>query len=305
MSLLNCYNCGCGQQFDPEANKDDACTYHPGEPVFHDMYKQWSCCKKRTTDFTEFLNIKGCTKGPHNPNKPEKQKKPRSSKLDENVVITYEAPVAKPKEAARRPATVEQLKAVPMNVAESLRNLWEQWKASRNEDSLVNDMTNKKAVCKNAGCGQLSEEASDECLYHPGIPVFHEGLKYWSCCKKGTTDFGNFLKQTGCTKGGHDFSHNNKQNVSACRYDWFQTGKEVTVNIYARATVVEKSLIALNSVHLKAEITFDYGERFFELDIPLWGEVNVEASSAVLNASKIEIQLRKANPGAWASLVYQ
>lgn len=34
----------------------DSCTFHPGQPVFHDALKGWSCCKKRSTDFTEFLN---------------------------------------------------------------------------------------------------------------------------------------------------------------------------------------------------------------------------------------------------------
>lgn len=32
------------------------CKYHPGAPVFHDAIKRWSCCKKSSTDFTEFLN---------------------------------------------------------------------------------------------------------------------------------------------------------------------------------------------------------------------------------------------------------
>lgn len=35
-----------------------SCVYHPGDPFFHDAYKGWSCCKKKCTDFTEFLNIK-------------------------------------------------------------------------------------------------------------------------------------------------------------------------------------------------------------------------------------------------------
>lgn len=36
----------------------DSCVFHPGDPFFHDAYKGWSCCKKKCTDFTEFLNIK-------------------------------------------------------------------------------------------------------------------------------------------------------------------------------------------------------------------------------------------------------
>ncbi|XP_034637767.1 uncharacterized protein LOC117882976 isoform X2 [Trachemys scripta elegans] len=41
----------------------DSCVYHPGVPIFHDALKGWSCCKKRTTDFSEFLSIKVCN--PH------------------------------------------------------------------------------------------------------------------------------------------------------------------------------------------------------------------------------------------------
>uniref|UniRef100_A0A8C5XT01 CHORD domain-containing protein n=1 Tax=Microcebus murinus TaxID=30608 RepID=A0A8C5XT01_MICMU len=75
MALL-CYNRGCGQRFDPETNSEDACTYHPGVPVLHDALKGWSCCKRRTTDFTDFLSIVGCTKGRHNSEKPPKAVKP-------------------------------------------------------------------------------------------------------------------------------------------------------------------------------------------------------------------------------------
>lgn len=43
----------------------------------------------------------------------------------------------------------------------------------------------------------------EDCLHHPGIAVFHEGMKYWSCCTKKTSDFGNFMDQVGCTTGPH------------------------------------------------------------------------------------------------------
>uniref|UniRef100_A0A8I5T818 CHORD domain-containing protein n=1 Tax=Pongo abelii TaxID=9601 RepID=A0A8I5T818_PONAB len=75
MALL-CYNWSCGQCFDPETNSDDACTYHPGVRVFHDAFKGWSCCKRRTTDFSDFLSIVGCTKGRHNSEKPPEPVKP-------------------------------------------------------------------------------------------------------------------------------------------------------------------------------------------------------------------------------------
>uniref|UniRef100_A0A2K6UZM8 CHORD domain-containing protein n=1 Tax=Saimiri boliviensis boliviensis TaxID=39432 RepID=A0A2K6UZM8_SAIBB len=76
MALLY-YNQGCSQHFDPETNSDHACTYHPGVPVFHDALKGWSCCKRRTTDFSVFLSIVACTKCRHNSEKPPEPVKPQ------------------------------------------------------------------------------------------------------------------------------------------------------------------------------------------------------------------------------------
>ncbi|OCH86557.1 chord-domain-containing protein [Obba rivulosa] len=63
--------------------------------------------------------------------------------------------------------------------------------------------------CTNRGCGQEFDAASnseDSCAYHPGAPVFHEGLKSWSCCSgvnKPVLDFDEFMKIPGCTSGLH------------------------------------------------------------------------------------------------------
>jgi CHORD len=61
-------------------------------------------------------------------------------------------------------------------------------------------------ACKNKSCQvQYEGPQSDQglCLYHPGFPVFHEGMKFWSCCIKRTSDFDEFLKQKGCETGRH------------------------------------------------------------------------------------------------------
>jgi len=42
--LWRCGNMGCGQGYDPENNDDEtACSYHVGNPVFHDVKKYWTC----------------------------------------------------------------------------------------------------------------------------------------------------------------------------------------------------------------------------------------------------------------------
>lgn len=102
--LLQCYNRGCGQKFDRNDNKEggsmvmfytwkfinnivDSCRHHPGEPFFHDAYKGWSCCNKKCTDFTEFLNIKGCKLSYHSNDKPPEPEKPKTEDVDVNEVI--------------------------------------------------------------------------------------------------------------------------------------------------------------------------------------------------------------------------
>ena len=71
MVSIQCYNRGCRQKYSPEINPGDACQFHPGAPFFHETYKGWTCCNKKFSDFTEFLNTPGCAKGPHSNVKPE------------------------------------------------------------------------------------------------------------------------------------------------------------------------------------------------------------------------------------------
>ena len=67
-----CYNRGCGKTFNPRDNPPDStdCLHHSGAPFFHEAYKGWTCCNKKTTDFTEFLSTPGCSRGPHSREKP-------------------------------------------------------------------------------------------------------------------------------------------------------------------------------------------------------------------------------------------
>ena len=60
--------------------------------------------------------------------------------------------------------------------------------------------------CKNKSCKATykgPESDNEVCLHHPGVPIFHEGMKFWSCCQKRTTDFTAFLEQVGCSEGEH------------------------------------------------------------------------------------------------------
>ncbi|KAJ7168211.1 HSP20-like chaperone [Mycena crocata] len=60
--------------------------------------------------------------------------------------------------------------------------------------------------CTRKGCGREfseSEDSPESCTFHPGAPVFHEGLKSWSCCAevyKPVLEFDEFMKIPGCTQ---------------------------------------------------------------------------------------------------------
>ncbi|KAL0947420.1 hypothetical protein HGRIS_013531 [Hohenbuehelia grisea] len=56
--------------------------------------------------------------------------------------------------------------------------------------------------CTRKGCNkQFSADISEACVHHPGGPVFHEGLKSWSCCQdynKPVLSFDDFMQISGC-----------------------------------------------------------------------------------------------------------
>ena len=61
--------------------------------------------------------------------------------------------------------------------------------------------------CKNYGCNQYfrpDENTDGSCNHHTGPPVFHDTLKYWSCCSsRKAFDFETFQQITGCAVGRH------------------------------------------------------------------------------------------------------
>ncbi|XP_054610684.1 cysteine and histidine-rich domain-containing protein 1-like isoform X1 [Dunckerocampus dactyliophorus] len=316
MSVL-CYNKGCGQRFDPENNPDDGCTYHPGVPVFHDALKGWSCCKRRTTDFSDFLSIVGCTTGPHNKEKPPEPVKPdvtssegrkdadeQKAKFSEYIIS---AP--KPQEAICRPSADEPVVRLHHKVSASLKQALEKLKLTDNSNVEKQEENDGKVsigtACKNGGCTKSYDGPatdSDVCSFHSGFPIFHEGMKYWSCCKKKTSDFNSFLSQVGCTKGSHLWKKKEEgKKVVPCRFDWHQTGSQVIISIYAKNGMPELSYVDANSTTLNIHVVFER-EKEFEQKISLWGVIDVSKSVVNMMAAKIEIAMKKSEAMSWARL---
>ncbi|KAK3594810.1 hypothetical protein CHS0354_002848 [Potamilus streckersoni] len=311
MALVPCYNKGCGKQFDPEENDPELCTYHPGAPIFHDALKGWSCCKKRRSDFTEFLNIPGCTKGRHSNEKPKEPEKPAQS---ETFVETEVSPPPQPKPKSTqledRPPLDEPYIRLTNTVTSSLKQALEKHMAETNvqssEDFESIDGIKIGTSCKNGGCKSTYEgeqSNAEKCIFHPGTPVFHEGMKYWSCCQRKTTDFSNFLDQVGCVTGNHVWKKDEPEGAEkTCRLDWFQTGPDVTVSVFAKLAIPEKTYVEANRVSCNIHIVFEGGKSLWTKTLILKDVIVPEKSDVRLLGSKVEINLRKAEAFSWSTL---
>ncbi|KAM5125081.1 cysteine and histidine-rich domain-containing protein 1-like [Mantella aurantiaca] len=312
---LLCYNKGCGQRFLAGDNPSDSCLFHPGYPIFHDALKGWSCCRKRTTDFSEFLAIQGCTKGPHSNEKPIEPLKPEISggnNLCDGPAPCAEIIVRGPKSAEKmlkeRPSTQEEMKPLQLKVSHSLEQELEKMTLSEKTDNQEKEEATVVAAvgtrCKRSGCKEMYEGEESEagiCVYHPGAPVFHEGMKYWSCCCNKTSDFSEFLDQRGCSNGRHLWvMPPGKQEVS-CRYDWHQTASLVVITVYAKTSIPDLTKIHANRTQLDIHIAFQK-EKEFQKNLELWGVIDVEKSFVNLLPTKVEITLKKADPVTWGRL---
>ncbi|XP_078738172.1 cysteine and histidine-rich domain-containing protein 1-like [Lampetra fluviatilis] len=329
-----CYNRGCGKTFEPSENEEGACSYHPGRAIFHDALKGWSCCKKRTCDFSEFLGIPGCSHGRHNSEKPVEEARGEEEEAEEardGVEVTVRGgesaqPTSMPaprkelifrgpppaKNKAPRPSGDAPLSALPVTVSAALQRALEEAGAARaaaahatNGDSGV-ALVKVGTSCKNGGCKATYRDGvssnTEPCIHHPGVPVFHEGMKFWSCCERRTTEFSSFLAQVGCSHGTHRWVDSTQEKRCAeCRFDWHQTARDVVLSIYARDAQPLLSSAHANPTTLEVTLVFDEGKKFVRR-FQLYGTVDVEHCTMGMAPTKVEVALRKAEAYHWANL---
>lgn len=194
-SSLRCRNYGCNQFYNEDENNDDACNHHTGPPIFHDTMKCWSCCRDhKAFDFETFQLIKGCSSGRHSNISPAVALGKSPSAIDSTGASP--APLAAPLKsiAAYNAANPEAASAATSAVKTLAR------KSTRADDGT--------ARCQRKGCQkQFTVEMNEKqaCTYHKGQPIFHDAMKFWSCCpNKKCFDFDDFLAVPGCGTGFHD-----------------------------------------------------------------------------------------------------
>jgi len=308
ISLIQCYNKGCGKTYDPNNNGPDVCSHHPGEPKFHDAYKGWTCCTKKSTDFSEFLSFPGCTKSSHSNEKPVVPIKAKSPEPEMPVAELVEK--RKAPEMTPRPITDEPLEELKRNVSPSLKTALEKIKERSKE---ISNNPDDQSIpvgtpCKNATCKvEYKDESTNltKCIYHPGVAIFHEGMKFWSCCQRKTSDFDNFLNQEGCTIGKHLWFKEQTEQV-ICKHDFHQAGSNFAIlTVYSKNSVPEKTTIKANQIKLEIDVSFEGGEKTFQKSFDLFGVIKLEESNVQFFGTKVEIKLKKADVMNWPRLETQ
>ncbi|KAJ2822502.1 hypothetical protein GGI24_003928 [Coemansia furcata] len=295
--MPKCTRNGCGQEYTDSTNDQMACQYHPGIPKFHEGLKGWTCCKTRVHSFDDFMKIEGCKLGEHE-NKP-KHKDDDPFKAD---LTKYDdvLPAPAPAPASSTATPVEAVKAVPEQRAAEPEPIDEDPEGV----AIVQGATCKRNGCQTAYASESVSHAPEQCRFHPGMALFHEGNKGWTCCKPRATDFDEFMHIKGCTLGRHLFvgtKPEKKVQADKCRRDFYQMGSSVIVSIYAKKIDRKASSVGFTPNTIKLHLVHGDG-KVYDDEIVLNASIVPEDSSFEYLSTKVEIKLAKSSPAAWTVL---
>ncbi|KAI9372489.1 chord-domain-containing protein [Aspergillus egyptiacus] len=297
-----CVHKGCGKVF---TDPNEPCVYHPGPPVFHEGQKGrflgWNCCKPRVLTFEEFMEIPPCTTGKHStvddtPAPPVK-KTPEAPAPTPAAAPAVAAPSPVPRGPTHSPAIPPPSNA-PTPVPEE----------EESDDPSLAIPAN--ATCRRRGCNasynpDVSRE-EEKCVYHPGQPVFHEGSKGWSCCKRRVLEFEEFLKIEGCAeKKRHLFVGKGKpageEKVETVRNDFYQTASSVNVSLYLKKIDKEKAKVEFSATGIELDLPTTDNKRYKD-SYELFAPIDPAKSSFRVLGTKLELTLVKGDGTSWPVL---
>ncbi|GAA5947278.1 hypothetical protein JCM3765_001602 [Sporobolomyces pararoseus] len=312
MTTIKCTRNGCGKQFDPAQNDSADCSFHPGHPVFHEGLKSWSCCSttnKPTTDFDDFMKFETCATGTHSSEKPEPVSKPEEASASTSkepsstsgTTETYGTATPLPPPPPPSASTANAPPTKPTSTAY----------VEEQDDpdvKLSTGMSCKRKSCGKSYEGDEMERHSEECQYHPGVPIFHEGSKGFSCCKRRVLEFDEFLRIEGCKTGRHLFvgakKSDSEQAVEEqveCRIDHYQTPRQVIVSVFGKQADKEKSAVTFETESMTIDLILPSNKRFTRT-LSLYGPIAPSDSTFKILGTKCEITLAKADARSWPTV---
>ncbi|KAI0798328.1 Pyruvate/Phosphoenolpyruvate kinase-like domain-containing protein [Xylaria sp. FL0064] len=309
-----CVHQGCGKEY---SDPDEVCRYHPGPPVFHEGQKGWKCCKPRVLTFDEFLEIPPCTEGKHSttdhPPKIEKKEQvadvaPTTQSLSDKLAEAVASSPASSSVPSRPPLAPQPAPTAPPPRPES------------EDDEPQLEIPDGKP-CRRKGChatykkGQQRSD-NENCVHHPGAPIFHEGSKGYSCCKRRVLEFDHFMKIEGCKTSprhlfigsGQDKTKKNHQGageelLDTVRHDFYQTPTTVIASFFLKKIDSTKAKVEFHPTNLELDLpTNEPTPKRYKASVPLFGEVDTQKSTFKILGTKLEVSLYKADGASWPVL---
>ncbi len=308
--MKTCQRSGCTAEYSDDANSETSCRHHPGQPIFHEGLKGWTCCKKRVTDFGDFLSLPGCTWSCHSNEKRvvvPMETAPRAAAAAPGPTATSASGVERYGHA-KSSAAMSQSHS-PSSDADAASQVVAAVADERDpldEPDAADAVIRVGAPCLHRGCAATYVDESSrsaECMYHPGRPVFHDMSKGWSCCRRKVLEFDEFLKISGCTTGLHKFvapPPAANQTVEY-RYDFFQTVPKVTLSVYCKAADKSATTVEFERDRVRWHIVGPGGEVCDKLLLLTERIKPAECSFAVLS-TKVELRLTKEEGVQWTVL---
>ena len=185
-------------------------------------------------------------------------------------------------------------------------------------EELVEGSTCKRRNCNHSFSKSISRE-NVKCVFHPGIPIFHEGSKGWTCCKRRVLEFEEFLKIEGCKERvGHCYIGKRERQRekekreqrekgegqeemledASVRNDFYQTPGSIIVSFYLKKIVKEKAKIYFDGDGrtVRLDLPTSDGKRY-KSDVLLWGEIEPRACKYRVLGTKLELTLVKSGEG--------
>jgi len=168
-------------------------------------------------------------------------------------------------------------------------------------------------------------------VFHPGAPIFHEGSKGYTCCKRRVLEFDEFMRIEGCKtknrhlfvgsgkkKGGQDggeelletvryvYKHAGASSVTnrlLFRHDFYQTSSTVIASFFLKKINKENAKVQFAPTTLTLDLpTTDSPLKHYVAVVPLFGPINPVASTFKIMGTKLEVTLVKADGSSWPVL---
>ncbi|POS87830.1 hypothetical protein EPUL_000966 [Erysiphe pulchra] len=270
-----CVHLSCGKMF---TDAEEPCFYHPEPPIFHEGKKG----RHSITELPPAIEKKG-------------QEIPE-------IVSTQVVPLK-----ARAPAIQNTTSSTPPPPPPPPLE-------SDDDDPDLTILDG--SICKRRSCDERYNSGNrntELCCFHPGVPIFHEGSKGYTCCKRRVLEFDEFMKIKGCkTKDKHLFIGSGKNKSAkttgeeyydSVRHDFYQTSNTVIASFFLKNIEKTQSRIEFgNSELILNLITTDALPKRFKKKIPLFSSIDPDISTYQILGTKLEVKLKKTNTLSWPTL---